>query len=304
MLIHRRPAAALLVALMLASTLSTSPVAAVSPAPFTGAAPILVGAGDIADCATDSARATARLLGHIPGTVITLGDNVYPSGSASGFRRCYDPTWGRYKARTRPAAGNHDYEAPGAGPYFAYFGAAAGVPGEGWYSYDLGTWHIVVLNSDCAAVAGCGPGSPQVDWLRQDLARHAGAHILAYWHHPLFSSGSHGSSSSVRTFWKVLYQAGAELVLNGHDHDYERFARQDASGRLDNRHGIREFVVGTGGAPLRPRASEAPNSRTFRRVHGVLELTLRSDGYSWRFVPVGRTTWTDTGSTRTHAAPP
>ena len=275
-------------------------LAAVSPAVASAGDPVLVGAGDIASCGTDSDRATARLLDHIPGTVFTLGDNVYPTGSTSQFRDCYGPTWGRHLARTRPAPGNHEYETADAAPYFGYFGAAAGVPGKGWYSYDLGTWHIVVLNSDCAAVGGCDAHSPQVAWLRRDLALHPDAHVLAYWHHPLFSSGQHGSSSSVRTFWKVLYAAGAEIVLSGHDHDYERFARQDPTGHLDNAHGIREFVVGTGGATLRPRAGHARNSRAFRRSHGVLRLTLRPDGYDWRFVAVGRSTWTDAGSTRTH----
>jgi len=290
-------------ALVAGSVLTPASAAAASPATV-AADPVLVGAGDIAVCGTNSDSATAKLLDHLPGTVFTLGDNVYPSGSASEFRDCYDPTWGRHMARTRPAPGNHDYETSGAAPYFAYFGAAAGVPGKGWYSYDLGTWHIVVLNSDCADVGGCGPRSPQVAWLHQDLLLHAGAHILAYWHHPLFSSGMHGSSTSVRTFWKELYKAGAELVLNGHDHDYERFARQDAWGHLDNGRGIREFVVGTGGAPLRPRAGKARNSRAFRSIHGVLDLTLRPDGYDWRFVPVAALTWTDSGSNRTHATSP
>jgi hypothetical protein len=266
--------------------------------------PVLVGAGDIASCTTTADSATARILDHIPGTVFTLGDNAYPDGSSADFAGCYQPTWGRHRARTRPATGNHDYKTPDAGAYFAYFGATAGAAGQGWYSYDLGAWHVVVLNSDCDDVGGCGPGSPQVTWLQADLAAHAGAPLLAYWHHPRFSSGVHGGSSSMRTFWDVLYGAGAELVLNGHDHDYERFAPQDPGGRRDGRYGIREFVVGTGGAPLRAQATAAANSQAFHGVHGVLRLTLRANGYDWRFVPVAGQTWSDSGSGTVHGVPP
>ncbi len=216
--------------------------------------PVLVGAGDIATCEFDDDEATALLLDGIPGTVITLGDNVYDSGRAAEFRNCYGPTWGRHRARTRPSAGNHEYRTAAAAPYFDYFGSAAGPPGQGWYSYDLGTWHIVVLNSNCAFVGGCGPGSRQYTWLVADLAAHSDSHVVAYWHHPRFSSRFAAPASDVRPFWEALYDAGADIVLNGHSHDFERFFPQDPWGRSDPAFGIRQFVVGTGGAWLKSAA--------------------------------------------------
>lgn len=266
--------------------------------------PILVGAGDIADCTTVADDATALLLDDIPGTVFTLGDNVYRSGTAAEFRDCYTPTWGRHLERTRPALGNHDFKSPHADPYFAYFGAAAGPDGRGWYSYDLNAWHIVVLDSNCSATGGCSAGSAQLAWLRADLAAHPGAHVLAYWHHPRFSSGKHGPSLDPQPFWEVLYSAGAEIILNGHDHDYERFAPQDPWGRPDVDFGIRSFVVGTGGTALRPRAMTADNSEVFSTTYGVLKLTLRGDGYDWQFVAIPGETFTDSGSGPTHGSPP
>ncbi len=176
--------------------------------------------------------------------------------------------------------------------------------GQGWYSYDLGAWHIVVLNSNCFAVGGCGNASPQLAWLRADLAAHPSAHVLAYWHHPRFSSGVHGPSLVGQRFWEALYAAGADIVLNGHDHDYERFAPQDPWARPDPTYGIREFVVGTGGTALRTRSASADNSQVFASAHGVLELTLRADGYDWRFVPVAGTSFTDAGSGTPHGPPP
>ncbi|MDP2660552.1 MAG: metallophosphoesterase, partial [Dehalococcoidia bacterium] len=236
----------------------------------------MVGAGDIADCGTPGAAATAKLLDGIAGTVFTLGDDAYPSGSASDFARCYDPTWGRHKARTRPAPGNHEYKAPGAAPYFAYFGAAAGEPGKGYYSYNVGAWHVVSLNSSCSDVGGCGAGSPQMRWLLADLAASPAKCTLAIWHEPVFSSGGHGSSSAMQAIWQALYNAGADVVLGGHDHDYERFAPQDAAGKADPNRGMREFVVGTGGAtrtPLLPRLANSQVSNS--GAYGVLKLTLR-----------------------------
>lgn len=273
------------------------------PRPAAAADPVLVGAGDIADCSTAAASETARLLDQIPGTVFTLGDNAYPRGSAEDFRRCYEPTWGRHAGRTRPAPGNHDYETEGADGYFDYFDPDPGARGQGWYSYQRGTWHIVVLNSNCDAVGGCGPDSPQVRWLKGDLAAHAGRNVLAYWHHPRFSSGPHGDDTRTQTFWDVLYANGADVVLNGHEHTYERFAPQDPSGGADDRHGIRQFVVGTGGADLSERVSQAENSEVFGATHGVLRLVLKAGSYAWRFVPVDGQTFSDEGSDVTHAAP-
>jgi hypothetical protein len=192
----------------------------------------------------------------------------------------------------------------GAAGYFGYFGASAGDPKKGYYAYDLGTWHIVVLNSNCTAIGGCSAWSAQGSWLRANLAANRGKDVLAYWHHPRFTSGMHGPIPSVQAFWDILYAAGADVVLNGHDHDYERFARQDPWGRSDPRYGIREFVVGTGGTTLRPRAVTAANSQVFSSTHGVLKLTLRPGAYDWSFVPIAGSSFRDTGSTATHGAPP
>ena len=268
------------------------------PGPAVRSSAVLVGAGDIAACDSTGDEATAALLDGIPGTVFTAGDNAYEHGTAAEFAACYAPSWGRHRERTRPAAGNHDYLMPGAAPYFAYFGAAAGEPGRGYYSYDIGDWHVVVLNSNCWAVAGCHAGSVQERWLRADLAAHPARCTLAYWHHPRFSSGPHGGDVAVAPLWQALYEAGAEIVINGHDHIYERFAPQDPSGAPDAARGIRQFVVGTGGRSLysvrgTPAAtSELRNSATF----GVLKLTLHAEGYEWEFVPVAGGAFTDRGS--------
>jgi hypothetical protein len=263
--------------------------------------PVLIGAGDIADCSGRGDEATAKLLRGSPGTVFTLGDNAYESGTASEFSDCYGPSWGRYKARTRPSVGNHEYYTPDASGYFGYFGKAAGDPKKGYYSYELGRWHIVALNSQCEYVGGCGADSPMVGWLERDLASHPQPCTLAYWHEPLFSSGYHGGVPRMRPIWDVLYEAGADVVLNGHDHDYERFAPQSPSGTADDARGIRQFVVGTGGRELRPfhtivAHSEARDADTF----GVLKLTLRPEGYEWKFVPVAGETFTDSGTDRCH----
>jgi acid phosphatase type 7 len=207
--------------------------------------PVVLGAGDIADCASSGDEATAKLLDDISGTVYTTGDNAYESGTTTEFSECYDPTWGRHKARTRPSVGNHEYETADAQGYFDYFGSAAGDPKKGYYSYDLGEWHIVSLNSMCEHVGGCEATSPMVRWLEQDLASNPKPCTLAYWHNPLFSSGYHGSDPKMKPSWEALYAADAEVVLNGHDHDYERFAPQSPSGAADSARGLREFVVGT-----------------------------------------------------------
>jgi calcineurin-like phosphoesterase family protein len=251
--------------------------------------PVLVAVGDIASCTSDGDEATAALLDGLPGTIATLGDHAYRNGTPREFAECYDPSWGRHRDRTRPAPGNHDYETSGAAGYFEYFGAAAGEPGKGYYSYDLGTWHIVALNSNCSQVGGCGEGTPQEQWLREDLAAHPATCTLAYWHHPLFSSGKeHGGDEAMRPAWQALYDAGADVVLSAHEHHYERFAPQDPDGRLDRKRGIRQFVVGTGGRSHYGfgrilETSEARNAETF----GVLVLTLRPASYDWVFVPVG-----------------
>jgi acid phosphatase type 7 len=263
---------------------------------------ILVGAGDIADCRDLSgAEATAKLLEQIPGTVMAVGDLAYPDGSKENFQ-CYDKTWGRVKARTRPAAGNHEFHAPGGAAYFDYFGASAGDPKQGYYSYELGSWHIVVLNSECRDIGGCDASSRQVQWLRTDLAAHPAACTLAYWHKPLFSSGSaHGNDPEMKPLWQALYAANAEVVINGHDHNYERFAPQDPDGRSDTKRGIREFVVGTGGKNHRPIVLAKPNSESRNAdAYGVLKLTLRAGAYDWQFVAEAGKQFVDSGSGKCH----
>ena len=261
----------------------SSSVGAVSSGASTDA--VLVGAGDIADCSLDKGAATATLLEGIVGTVFTAGDNAYPDGTAQQFSDCYDPTWGRQKARTRPAAGNHDWGTKDLAGYLGYFGAAAAPDGKSWYSYDLGAWHVVVLDSDCKEVKGCAPDSDQGKWLAADLAATKAKCTLAIWHHPRFSSGEHGDDADVGPFWKALYDAGADVVVNGHDHDYERFAPQDPAGRADDARGIREFVAGTGGAELRTFPTIRPNSIVRASVaHGVIRFTLHKSSYDWRFI--------------------
>jgi len=263
---------------------------------------ILVGAGDIADCKTlAGAEATARLLDKVSGAVFAAGDLAYPDGSKENFE-CYDKTWGRARSRTRPAPGNHEFHAAGATPYFDYFGVLAGDPKTGYYSYDLGSWHIIVLNSECKDVGGCEAGSPQERWLRADLSSHPVACTLAYWHKPLFSSGgAHGNDLTVKPLWDALYDANADVVINGHDHDYERFAPQTPDGAPDSVRGIREFVVGTGGKGLRPFKEPKPNSevRDFA-AFGVLKLTLKANGYDWQFLPEEGKTFTDSGTGACH----
>ena len=244
---------------------------------------VFVGAGDIALCTSDGRHEeTARLLDGIGGTVFALGDNAYSSGSAEEYRNCYDRTWGRHKSRTRPVAGNHEYESPGASPYFEYFGPNAGPYGVGYYSFDLGGWHVVALNSNVPVSAG----SAQGEWLRADLSASRATCTLAYWHHPRFSSGQHGDQGQMRDFWQILHDAGAEIVLSAHDHTYERFAPQDPGGFPDGARGIRQFVVGTGGAKPYPFTNVRANSEVRLSTIGVLKLTLSAGGYDWEFVPV------------------
>jgi hypothetical protein len=307
--------------------------------------PVLVGAGDIASCGRTGDEATASLLEGLNGTAVaTLGDNAYESGTALDFSDCYNPSWGRLKARTMPSVGNHEYyDLSGvAQPYFDYFSAkngfslpAAPVPnaldnnhgltvGEGYYSYDLGAWHVVVLNSNCSFVVGggCAAGSDQEQWLKADLAAHSNACTLAYWHHPRFSSSGIGNNSAVAPFWKALYDAGAEVVLNGHAHNYERFAPQNPDGQADPAQGITEFVVGTGGRSLNSFSTIRNNSVVRitddpaqvnisdgygKGNFGVIKLTLHPGSYEWKFVQIDGTVDgmdRDPGSASCHGAPP
>jgi len=260
---------------------------------------VFVGAGDIADCSGSGDEATAALLDNIAGTVFTAGDNVYPDGADAQFAQCYDPTWGRHKARTRPTPGNHDYHTSGASGYYGYFGSLAGPSGQGYYSYDIGAWHIISLNSNASMSAG----SAQETWLRQDLAASTKQCTIAYWHHPRFSSGTqHGSMSSAQPVWQALYDAGADIVISGHEHNYERFAPQTPTGTADPTRGIREFVVGTGGeSHYNDQGTPLPNSELFNgTTFGVLKLTLSAGSYTWQFIPVSGGTFTDSGSGSCH----
>jgi hypothetical protein len=263
--------------------------------------PVLLAAGDIADCASAGDEATAALLDTLGGTIASLGDHAYLEGSAEQFARCYEPSWGRHRARTRPAVGNHEYRTPGAAPYFAYFGAAAGDPAKGYYAYDLGQWHVVVLNSNCTFVS-CAAGSAQERWLRADLAANPRACTLAYWHHPLFTSSTHhGGATETRPLFQALYEANAEVVLTGHNHNYERFAPQNPQGKLDAARGVREFVVGTGGASRYDFGPAQPNSQARDATsYGILRMTLRPGGYDWLFVPEAGKTFTDVGTGTCH----
>ncbi|MBA2639490.1 MAG: metallophosphoesterase [Nocardioidaceae bacterium] len=233
--------------------------------------------------------------------VLTLGDNQYEQGTLDDFMNSYDPSWGRVHDITSPAAGNHEYGTTNAAGYFEYFGAAAGDPAKGYYSYDIGTWHLIALNSNCAKlgpVDGCAEGMPQNDWLEQDLADHPNTCTLAYWHHPRFSTGEHGGVLAVAPFWDDLYDAGADVVLGGHSHNYERFTPMNPAGVADPTAGISEFVVGTGGKNHVLRTTTPPSTSMVRNfdTFGVLELTLRADTYDWEFVPEAGGTFTDSGS--------
>lgn len=255
--------------------------------------PVVLAAGDIADCTLlRGAMATAGLLDRLEGTVVTLGDNAYDSGLASEFEQCYGPTWGRHLARTRPAIGNHDVKTRKGEPYYDYFGERAGPRGKGYYSFDLGSWHVVALNSEIDT----GAKGAQMAWLAQDLAAHPSDCILAYWHTPIFSSGPHGSDGRMVPAWKALLGARADIVLNGHDHTYERFSPQDEHGKATPL-GIRQFIVGTGGAGVYKFEAIADNSEARENsAYGVLKLTLKTGGYDWEFVPVAGQRFTDRGS--------
>jgi hypothetical protein len=260
--------------------------------------PIVLAAGDIASCTRPGDEATAVLLEAYPAaTVAPLGDTAYESGTDEEFAKCYGPSWGRAKARTKPTLGDHEYQTPGAAGYFRYFGAAAGEPGRGYYSYDLGGWHIVVLNSNCLEIGGCTPLSPETLWLSADLTANASKCTLAYWHRPRFSSGTQGPRFKMQPFWQTLFDHGAELVLSADDHLYERFAPQTPAGAADPEHGIREFVVGTGGKSFSPFGAVQPQSEVRNNsAFGVLKLSLLPAGYRWEFIPVAGATFSDKGA--------
>jgi hypothetical protein len=256
----------------------------------------LLAAGDIGRCDSTADDSTGSLLGQYPSaTVAALGDIAYENATTAEVA-CFDRAWGGAKSRIRPSLGDHDYGTAGAAPYFAYFGATAGAAGAGYYSYDLGPWHVVALNTNCAKVGGCSAGSPEEKWLRADLRAHRNRCILAYAHEPLFSSAE-GGDADVKPFWDALSAYGADVVLDGDKHLYERFAPQTPSGAADQSNGIREFIVGTGGAvPFATPPGRAANSESLNTgTYGVLKLVLHRDGYDWQFLPAAGASFTDSG---------
>jgi hypothetical protein len=262
----------------------------------------VVAAGDIAQCGSSPAAAsaaakTAALVGAQDVLVLTLGDNAYEVGSADEFANCFQPTWGAFKDRIRPALGNHDYYTPDAAGYFGYFGTRAGPDTRGYYSFDFNGWHFISLNS----MIDTGPGSAQYQWLASDLAASNALCTIAYWHFPAFSSGEkHGSYAKMQPMFAALQGAGVEIVLAGDEHLYERFAPQNGLGVADPARGVRQFVVGTGGASLYTFAAPLPNSEVrYNATHGILRLNLGTDRYSWEFVPTSGT-FRDSGSDTCH----
>lgn len=283
--------------------------------------PVIAAAGDIAcdpansnfnsgNGTTNNCRqkSTSNLLVNTGLTaVLDLGDNQYECGGYQAFLKSYDLSWGRVKSITHPSVGNHEYLTSGgtnctsnAAGYFKYFGSAAGSSGKGYYSFNVGSWHLISLNTQCSQVGGCGSGSDQYNWLKSDLAANTNKCTLAFWHIPLFSSGGRAGSNS-KPFWQLLYNSNADLILNGHDHIYERFAPQNPSGGADSTRGIREFVVGTGGANHTSIDSVAANSQVRNTsTFGVLRVTLHANSYDWKFVPEAGKTFTDSGTGTCH----
>ncbi|NND01297.1 MAG: hypothetical protein HKN91_00785 [Acidimicrobiia bacterium] len=251
---------------------------------------LLVAAGDVAKCGLDGAHQTADLLDRIfaerNGTLALLGDGAYQDGTPSEYANCYDPTWGRHKSRTKPAPGNHDYNTRDAAGYFDYFGARAGDPDKGYYAYDIGNWRIISLNTECDEIGGCGQSSAIYQWLDNQLQNNPRQCVLAYGHRPRFDSGPHENDSSLEHLWDLLYDAGTDVVLSGHSHNYQRYAKIDSNGQAAN-DGMRAFIVGTGGTNLRNIDNPHPRLRASEdEEHGVLVLELSAGRYTWEFVNV------------------
>jgi len=255
--------------------------------------PVVLIAGDVAQCDSPGVQLTGQLIKSLPYPVLAVGDPAYPNGTSEEFARCYAPHWGSFKDRTYPAPGNHEYGTANAAGYFSYFGARAGEIGKGYYSFDLGAWHIVSLNSNRELEAD----APQQQWLEADLRRHQQRCVLAYWHHPRYSSGPHGSNEKIQAMWALLQKHGVSVVVSGHEHIYERFVPMNAQGEVDPVHGMRSFVVGTGGAKLYPLVQHHPMSEIADdQTWGVLKMTLQATGYAWEFLPVAGQALRDAGS--------
>ena len=271
----------------------------VEPPPVLPPETILV-AGNIATCGTTNDEGVAAILDTLAGTIFTLGDNAFPSGSAEAYRDCYGPSWGRHKARTYAALGNHEYNIDPT-PSFDYFGDRVGPRNLGYYSVDLGNWHVIVLNvNDQVAFE---EGSAQDQWLQADLAAHSKTCTLAIWHNPRFlSSNTVGwtSNAYITALWDRLYAAGVDVVLNGQQHQYERFPPLTPTGSPDNARGIREFNVGTGGESTEMPIAIAQYSEALSDAFGVLKLILDAGSYSWEFVPMVPGQFSDTGSGTCH----
>ena len=267
-----------------------TPTPSPSPSPMPTSTPtpepaVLIGAGDIAICGQKGDDQTAALLESISGTIFTAGDNSNEDGTQEQYQNCFGPSWGRFLDRIRPSPGNHDYNNGDGSAYFEYFGEAAGEPGKGYYSFDLGEWHIISLNSNCAYI-GCSPDSAQAAWLQADLAQHPVPCTLAYWHHPRWSSGFAGNDGRIAPLWRMINQGGVDVVINGHEHHYERFAPMNEEGQVDEKNGTRQFVVGTGGVNLLGFGEVHPASEVrYAGSFGLLKLLLYSDHYRWEFIP-------------------
>ncbi|NPV86120.1 MAG: alkaline phosphatase [Anaerolineae bacterium] len=279
------------------ATLSPTPVITSTPTPA-----LLAGAGDISICGHDGDEQTAQLLANFPTAIIfTSGDNSNEDGTLLQYQKCFAPSWGKFLDRLRPSPGNHDLKDGNDMGYYAFFGGAAGESGKGYYSFDLGAWHIIALNSNCDWAGGCGINSPQLAWLQSDLEAHPTACTLAYWHHPRWSSGFAGNDGRLAPIWRTLYDHGVEIVVNGHEHHYERFAPQDAEGNPDPQKGIRQFVVGTGGAYLVGFSQPQPNSEIRdSSSFGIILFSLHPQSYTWEFIPAEGGTFRDQGAGDCH----
>ena len=313
-MVTSRRAGALAVALILFSSCGSPSPTLPTPSPSTRPlfVPVIAAAGDIS-CAPGMRASckqmeTADVVGQIGANVVlALGDNQYDSGELADFLAAYEPSWGRFRSGTRPVPGNHEYQMPFARGYYDYFngpGRPTGPAGDrtrGYYSFDVGAWHVIALNSNCREVGGCQAGSPQEVWLRLDLQSSDSRCTLAFFHHPLFASGVNGNTPQVRPLWQALYDFDADVILNGHEHVYERFAPQTPQGVADPRRGVRQFVVGTGGHSLTHFVDVQPNSEVrSNRAFGVLKMELGGDQYSWEFRPIAGAHFEDSGTGACH----